>query len=112
MNTYPTTTYDLLAGALGANSSAKLQGFLDTVMASKYNSAQWDGFSFASAMQLDFTYEQIQKELNLYKMATYVSNQADAIPDGTKPSQGKSSKEGSIHEVFGNLNNMQAVTAH
>lgn len=84
MNTYPTTTYDLLAGALGANSSAKLQGFLDTVMASKYNSAQWDGFSFASAMQLDFTYEQIQKELNLYKMATYVSNQADAIPDGTK----------------------------
>ena len=84
MNTYPTTTYDLLAGALGANSSAKLQGFLDSVMASKYNSAQWDGFSFASAMQLDFTYEQIQKELNLYKMATYVSNQADAIPDGTK----------------------------
>lgn len=84
MNTYPTSTYDLLAGALGANSSAKLQGFLDTVMASKYNSAQWDGFSFASAMQLDFTYEQIQKELNLYKMATYVSNQADAIPDGTK----------------------------
>lgn len=84
MNTYPTSTYDLLAGALGANSSTKLQGFLDTVMASKYNSAQWDGFSFASAMQLDFTYEQIQKELNLYKMATYVSNQADAIPDGTK----------------------------
>ena len=84
MNTYPTSTYDLLAGALGANSAAKLQGFLDTVMASKYNTAQWDGFSFASAMQLDFTYEQIQKELNLYKMATYVSNQADAIPDGTK----------------------------
>jgi len=84
MNTYPTATYDLLAGALGANSSAKLQGFLDNVMANKYNSAQWDGFSFAPAMQLDFTYEQIQKELNLYKMATYVSNDADAIPDGTK----------------------------
>ena len=84
MNTYPTATYDLLAGALGVNSAYKLQGFLDTVMASKYNSAQWDGFSFAPAMQLDFTYEQIQKELNLYKMATYVSNDADAIPDGTK----------------------------
>ena len=84
MNTYPTATYDLLAGALGVNSSAKLQGFLDNVMANKYNSAQLDGFSFAPAMQLDFTYEQIQKELNLYKMATYVSNDADAIPDCTK----------------------------
>lgn len=84
MNTYPLATYDLLAGALGAASSAKLQGFLDKVMANKYNSAQWDGFTFAPAMQLDFTYEQIQKELNLYKMATYVSTQADVIPDATK----------------------------
>jgi hypothetical protein len=84
MNTYSTGVYDLIAGALGVSSSAKLQGFLDNVMANKYNSAQWDGFSFAPAMQLDFTYEQIQKELNLYKMATYVATQADAIPDGTK----------------------------
>lgn len=83
-NTYAIGVYDLLAGALGAGSATKLQGFLDNVMASKYNSAQWDGFSFAPAMQLDFTYEQIQKELNLYKMATYVATQADAIPDGTK----------------------------
>lgn len=84
MNTYPTATYDLLVGALGANNSKMLQGFLDDVMANKYNTAQWDGFSFAPAMQLDFTYEQIQKELNLYKMATYVATDADAIPDGTK----------------------------
>jgi len=84
MNTYSTGVYDLIAGALGASSSAKLQGFLDNVMANKYNLAQWDGFAFAPAMQLDFTYEQIQKELNLYKMATYVPTQADVIPDGTK----------------------------
>ena len=84
MNTYPTATYDLLAGALGAPGAKRLQGFLDTQFARMYNSAQWDGFAFAPSMQLDFTYEQIQKELNLYKMATYVATQADVIPDGTK----------------------------
>lgn len=82
MNTYTLEFYDLIARALGGNDSKRLQGYLDEVMALKYNGLQIDGFDFAEDMQLDFTYEQIQKEVGLNVMAQYVDVDAPAIPLG------------------------------
>lgn len=87
MNTFPVEYYDLLTRALGGNDNARLQGFLDDVIANKYNSLQLDGFSFADDMQLDFTYEQIQKEIGLNVMAQYYDLDSPAIPVGTEGAQ-------------------------
>ena len=87
MNTYTPQFYDLLSRALGASDSAHLQGFLDEVMAEKYNALQLDGFSFNPDMQLDFTYEQIQAEIGLNVMASYVDVDSPAIPIGTEGPQ-------------------------
>lgn len=87
MNTYTPQFYDLLSRALGASDSAHLQGFLDEVMAEKYNALQLDGFSFNPDMQLDFTYEQIQAEIGLNVMASYVDLDSPAIPIGTEGPQ-------------------------
>ena len=57
MNTYPVQFYDLLSRALGGNDGRRLQGFLDNVVAQKYNELNIPGFKFADEMQLDFTYE-------------------------------------------------------
>lgn len=84
MNTYGKQFYDLLSRALGGNDAKRLQGFLDDVMAKKYNKLELDGFSFAPDMQLDFTYEQIQKELGLNVMAQYVDVDSPAIPYGAE----------------------------
>lgn len=84
MNTYPTGFYDLLERTLGASSSELLQGYLDNIMAEKYNQLQLDGFEFDPEMQIDFTYQQIQKELKMNVMATYVDPDSDAIPIGTE----------------------------
>lgn len=84
MNTYPTQFYDLLSRALGGGDANKLQGFLDNVVAEKYNALQIDGFKFAPEMQLDFTYEQIQKEIGLNVMASYVDLDSQPIPVGTE----------------------------
>ena len=65
MNTYPVQFYDLLSRALGGNDGRRLQGFLDNVVAKKYNELNIPGFKFAADMQLDFTYEQLQKEIGL-----------------------------------------------
>lgn len=87
MNTYTPQFYDLLSRALGASDSAHLQGFLDEVMAEKYNALQLDGFSFNPDMQLDFTYEQIEAEIGLNVMASYVDVDSPAIPIGTEGPQ-------------------------
>lgn len=87
MNTYTPQFYDLLSRALGASDSAHLQGFLDEVMAEKYNALQLDGFSFNPDMQLDFTYEQIQAEIGLNVMASYVDLDSPAVPIGTEGPQ-------------------------
>lgn len=84
MNNFGIEYYDLLSRALGGNDSVRLQGFLDEVIAQKYNGLQLDGFSFAPEMQLDFTYEQIQKEIGLNVMAQYVDLDSDPIPFGTE----------------------------
>lgn len=84
MNTYPVQFYDLLSRALGSNDSKKLQGFLDNVVAKKYNQLNIPGFKFALEMQLDFTYEQIQKEIGLNVMASYLDLDSQPIPVGTE----------------------------
>ena len=84
MDTYSVQFYDLLSRALGANDSKRLQGFLDNVVAEKYNALNIPGFKFAPEMQLDFTYEQIQKNLGLNVMASYVDLDSQPIPVGTE----------------------------
>ena len=84
MNTYPVQFYDLLSRALGGNDGRRLQGFLDNVVAQKYNQLNIPGFKFAPEMQLDFTYEQIQKEIGLNVMASYVDLDSQPIPVGTE----------------------------
>ena len=79
MNTYPVQFYDLLSRALGGNDSRRIQGFLDNVVAEKYNKLDVPGFKFAAEMQLDFTYEQIQKEIGLNVMASYVDSQFQLV---------------------------------
>lgn len=82
MNTYSIDIYDLLVRALGGNDNRRLQGYLDEVIALKYNNLDIPGFSFAPDMQLDFTYEQLQKEVGLNVMAQYVDLDSPAIPLG------------------------------
>jgi hypothetical protein len=82
MDTYTLEFYDLISRALGGNDNKRLQGYLDEVLAVKYNGLQIDGFKFAEDMQLDFTYEQLQKEVGLNVMAQYVDLDSPAIPLG------------------------------
>lgn len=84
MNTYQKDTYDLLAGALGNNGNRELQGFLDDIMSIKYNVLDLTGFPMSSDMLLDFTYEQVQKELKMNVMATYVDLDSLPIPLATE----------------------------
>ena len=83
MNAYDIQFYDLLARA-GKADGKKLQGFIDNQVMQKYNELNIPGFAFAQDMQLDFTYEQIQKELGLNIMASYVDLDSPAIPDAVK----------------------------
>lgn len=82
MDTFSIEYYNLLDRALGGSDSKRLQGYLDEVMAIKYNSLQIDGFSWAADMQMDFTYEQLQREVGINAMAQYVDLDSPAIPIG------------------------------
>ncbi|MEG0560161.1 MAG: major capsid protein [Muribaculaceae bacterium] len=82
MQTYEKNYYDLVTSGLG--SLTKLQGYLDNVLAMKYNMLQLDGFTMASGMQPDFSYEQIQKELDINVMASYVDLDSDPVPFAAK----------------------------
>lgn len=84
MNTYPVQFYDLLSRALGGNDGRRLQGFLDNVVAKKYNQLNIPGFKFAAEMQLDFTYEQLQKTAGINVMAQYLDVDSPATPIGTE----------------------------
>lgn len=81
MNTYDIQFYDLLSRA-GISGAKQLQGFIDEVVMQKYNNLDIEGFAFAPEMQLEFTYEQVQKELGLNPMAAYVDRDSDTVPDG------------------------------
>ena len=82
--TYPVQFYDLLSRALGGNDGRRLQGFLDNVVAKKYNQLNIPGFKFAAEMQLDFTYEQLQKTAGINVMAQYLDVDSPATPIGTE----------------------------
>ena len=84
MNTYPVQFYDLLSRALGGNDGRRLQGFLDNVVAEKYNELNIPGFKFADEMQLDFTYEQLMKSAGINVMAQYLDLDSPAVPIGTE----------------------------
>ena len=84
MNNYPVQFYDLLSRALGGNDGRRLQGFLDKVVAEKYNELNIPGFKFAADMQLDFTYEQLQKTAGINVMANYYDLDSPAIANGTE----------------------------
>ena len=83
MNAYDIQFYDLLSSA-GKAEGKRLQGFIDNVVMQKYNDLSIEGFTFAPEMQLDFTYEQIQKEIGLNVMASYVDLDSQPIPVGTE----------------------------
>lgn len=73
--------YDLVSRAFnGDATSRRLQTFVDSTMSLKYNGLNLDGFPFDSDMQLDYTYEQIQKELGITPMASYYDVDSPAIP--------------------------------
>lgn len=73
--------YDLVSRAFnGDATSRRLQIFIDSTMSLKYNGLKLDGFSFDPDMQLDYTYEQIQKELGITPMASYYDVDSPAIP--------------------------------
>ena len=62
----------------------QLQAFINDQVMQKYNELDIPGFKFAEDMQLDFTYEQVQGELGLNVMASYVDIDSPAVPDATK----------------------------
>lgn len=80
MNTNGIEFYNPLSIALGG---AKLQDFVDEVLA-KYNGLEIDGFTFNNDLLNDFTYEQVQRELRMEVMASYVDLDSPAIPVGSE----------------------------
>lgn len=62
--------YDIMA--LGLGGAKDYQEFVDTMFADKYNAPQTEGFDWDPMIQIDFTYEQLQAELGVYAMATFV----------------------------------------
>ena len=80
MNTNPIEFYNPLEIALDG---ARLQDFVDEVLA-KYNALQVDGFRFNDDLLPDFTYEQVQRELQMDVMASYVDLDSPAIPNGVE----------------------------
>lgn len=60
--------YDLVAHGLG---SSPFQEFVNKFEL-KYNEPQTDGFTWDSEIQIDFTYQQLQAELGIATLPTYV----------------------------------------
>ena len=66
--------YDLVGRALGGMT---YQSFVDSFN-EIYNVPQTDGFVWDDEIQLDFTYHQLEAELGIYTMASYVDLDSDA----------------------------------
>lgn len=82
MNTGQQNFQDLLSSALG--SAEYLQSYLDDVIAKKYATPQLDGFVFANQILTNNQYTQVQKELKLNVMATYVDKDSEGKTRGTQ----------------------------
>ena len=81
--------YDLVGRSLAGIS---YQEFVDTVFADKYNAPDTSGFVWDEEIQMDFTYHQLQAELGIYAMATYVDLDSPAplrSVDGVEINTGK-----------------------
>lgn len=61
--------YDLIGFGLGNNS---YQSFVDEVLSDLHNGRKTAGFEWSPDIQMDFTYEQIEAELGLASIPTYV----------------------------------------
>lgn len=71
-----TNYYDLIKYGF-ANES--YQEFVDSYMASLHNGRKTDGFEWDTDIQLDFTYHQVQAELGLNTMPTYVDVDSPSV---------------------------------
>jgi hypothetical protein len=81
--------YDLVGRALGA---LPFQEWINTMYSDKYNTPDTKGFMWDDDIQIDFTYHQLQAELGIYAMATYVDIDSPAplrSVDGFEISTGK-----------------------
>lgn len=74
MNTRPGNYYELLAFGLG---DVTFQQFVDKFK-TKYNKEQTDGFAWDPEVQLDYTYEQLEVNLGITTLPTYVDSESDA----------------------------------
>ena len=61
--------YDLVGRSL---QGITYQSFVDTLFADKYNAPSTEGFVWDDEIQMDFTYHQLEVEMGIYAMATYV----------------------------------------
>lgn len=98
MNTFPQEFYDPLYIALGGDMRL-LQNFVDDVLARKYNALQLEGFTFDNDLLPDFTYAQIEQELKMNVMASYVDLDSPAIPiahEGQTIATGKIPRQKSV----------------
>lgn len=91
MITRDSNFYDIMA--LGLADAANYQEFVDTMFADKYNAPQTDGFLWDDNIQLDFSYEQLEAELGIYAMATFVDLNS---PGGTHGNQTVTVSKGKI----------------
>ena len=91
MITRDSNYYDIMA--LGLGGARDYQEFVDTFFADKYNAPQTDGFMWDENIQIDFTYEQLQAELGIYALATFVDIDS---PGGTHANQGYTVSAGKI----------------
>jgi len=80
MDTYPAEFYNPLAIALNGR---KLQEFVDRIL-DQYNRLDIAGFEWDNDLLPDFTYSQVQRELNIDVMASYVDLDSDPIPVATE----------------------------
>lgn len=74
MNTRPGNYYELLAFGLG---DVTFQQFVDKFK-TKYDKEQTDGFAWDPEVQLDYTYEQLEVNLGITTLPTYVDSESDA----------------------------------
>lgn len=91
MITRDSNYYDIMA--LGLGGARDYQEFVDTFFADKYNAPQTDGFMWDENIQIDFTYEQLQAELGIYAIATFVDIDS---PGGTHANQTATISSGKI----------------
>jgi len=85
------SNYDLVSLGLG---NETYQEFVDSYLANKYNAFNVPGFSWDPSIQIDYTYQQLEAEMGIYTMATYItpgapspvkSNQSFVVNYGTIP---------------------------